>query len=176
MLKLFLPDDYVNSVHQITPEFLKERNIKGLITDLDNTLAEWDRPLPPPNLIQWFQQMKEAGIQMIIVSNNNEKRVQAFSEPLGIPFISRAKKPLGKSFLSALKLLDGKKEETAVVGDQLLTDILGGNKLGFRTILVTPVADTDGWQTKINRKIEGYILSHFMKKGLLQRGNTESGK
>ncbi|WAA10347.1 YqeG family HAD IIIA-type phosphatase [Fervidibacillus albus] len=176
MLKLFLPNDYVNSVHKITPEYLKERNITGLITDLDNTLAEWDRPLPPPTLVEWFQRMKDAGIQMIIVSNNNERRVQAFSEPLGIPFISKAKKPLRKSFLSALQLLGGKKEETAVVGDQLLTDILGGNKLGFQTILVVPVADTDGWQTKINRKIEGLILNHFMKKGLLKRGDAENEK
>lgn len=176
MLKLFLPNDYVDSVHHITPEYLKERNITGIITDLDNTLVEWDRPLASPALIEWFKRMKEQGIQIVIVSNNNERRVQAFAKPLGIPFISRAKKPLAKAFRQGQRLLNTKREETAVIGDQLLTDIFGGNKLGFWTILVVPVADTDGWQTKLNRKIERVLLNRFMNKGLLQREERYRGK
>lgn len=96
--KFFLPDEFVKNIFHITPEKLKERNVKGIITDLDNTLVEWDRPSATPRLIEWFEEMKEHGIKVTIVSNNNEKRVKIFSEPLNIPFIYKAKKTDGQSF------------------------------------------------------------------------------
>lgn len=76
--KYFLPDEFVKSIFHISPQKLKERNVKGIITDLDNTLVEWDRPSATPRLIEWFQEMKDHGIQVTIVSNNNEKRVKLF--------------------------------------------------------------------------------------------------
>ncbi|ARW46278.1 uncharacterized protein S100141_05060 (plasmid) [Bacillus licheniformis] len=76
--KFFLPDEFVKNIFHITPEKLKERNVKGIITDLDNTLVEWDRPSATPRLIEWFEEMKEHGIKVTIVSNNNEKRVKIF--------------------------------------------------------------------------------------------------
>ena len=98
LLKSFLPDEFVKNIFHITPEKLKERNVKGIITDLDNTLVEWDRPSATPRLIEWFEEMKEHGIKVTIVSNNNERRVKLFSEPLGIPFIYKARKPMGRAF------------------------------------------------------------------------------
>ena len=103
MYSYFIPSEFVRSVFHITPEFLKDKGIKGIITDLDNTLVEWDRPDATPKLIEWFKGMKEAGIQVTIVSNNNEMRVQSFADPLGIPFIFKARKPLGKAFRQALQ-------------------------------------------------------------------------
>ena len=103
MLKLFLPGEYVKSIFHISPQALKERGVKGIITDLDNTLVEWDRPSATPKLMEWFKEVKEQGIEVTIVSNNNEKRVKAFSDPLNIPFIYKARKPMGKAFLSAVK-------------------------------------------------------------------------
>ena len=86
--------------------------------------------------------MQQNQIQVTIVSNNNEARVKAFSDPLKIPFIYRAKKPMSTCLLSSGKRMNLKKEETVVIGDQLLTDVLGGNRGGFHTILVVPVAQT----------------------------------
>ena len=60
MYSYFIPSEFVRSVFHITPEFLKEKGIKGIITDLDNTLVEWDRPDATPKLIEWFAAMKEA--------------------------------------------------------------------------------------------------------------------
>lgn len=137
--KFFLPDEFVKNIFHITPEKLKERNVKGIITDLDNTLVEWDRPSATPRLIEWFEEMKEHGIKVTIVSNNNEKRVKIFSEPLNIPFIYKAKKPMGRAFRKAVKNMGLKKEDVVVIGDQLMTDVLGGNRNGFHTILVVPV-------------------------------------
>ncbi|WP_203361676.1 YqeG family HAD IIIA-type phosphatase [Bacillus sp. REN10] len=168
MLKLFLPNQQIKSVYDIHPEELKARGIKAIITDLDNTLVAWDRPDATPELLEWFKEMKEHGIKVLIVSNNNKMRVSTFSHPLDIPFIFEARKPMGKAFRQAVKLLGVKREETVVVGDQLLTDVFGGNRSGFYTILVVPVAQTDGFWTRINRKIERRIMNAFKRKGLIQ--------
>jgi uncharacterized protein len=167
MLRYFLPNQHVKSVFEISPKDLKEKGIKGIITDLDNTLVEWDRPSATPELVEWFENMRKSGIQVTIVSNNNERRVKAFAEPLNIPFIFEARKPLTRAFQQALQLMNLKKEEVVVIGDQLLTDVLGGNRLGVHTILVVPVADTDGFVTRINRKIERQILNMLKRKGMI---------
>ena len=89
MFKKFFPNEYVKDIFHITPEKLKENGVKGIITDLDNTLVEWDRPEATPEIIDWLARMKKADILVTIVSNNNENRVKFFSDPLDIPFISR---------------------------------------------------------------------------------------
>lgn len=157
----------MKNIFQITPESLKEKGIKGIITDLDNTLVEWDRPNATPKLQEWFEAMQKENIKITIVSNNNRERVQSFSDPLNIPFIFQARKPLGKAFRKAINDMGLMKEETVVIGDQLLTDVLGGNRGGFHTILVVPVASTDGFFTKFNRLVERRILNWFRKKGML---------
>lgn len=167
MLKHFLPDQHVKSIFEIEPENLKEKGVKGIITDLDNTLVEWDRPNATPKLIEWFDNMRKHEILVTIVSNNNENRVKAFSDPLQIPFIFQARKPMGRAFQKALNQMGLRKDETVVIGDQLLTDVLGGNRNGFHTILVVPVAQTDGFVTRFNRKVERRILNWFRKKGKL---------
>ena len=167
MLNNFLPDQQVNSIYDITPESLKEKGIKGIITDLDNTLVEWDRPSATPPLINWFQQMEYNQIKVTIVSNNNEARVKFLADPLLTPYIYKARKPMTKAFNRAVKDMGLEKHETVVIGDQLLTDVLGGNRSGFHTILVVPVAKTDGVVTKFNRMVERRILNWFKKKGKL---------
>lgn len=168
MLKHFLPNEHVKSIFDIKPEHLKQRGVKGIITDLDNTLVEWDRPNATPKLIEWFGEMRRSNILVTIVSNNNEQRVKAFSDPLGIPFIFQARKPMGKAFRNAILQMGIKREDAVVIGDQLLTDVLGGNRSGFHTILVVPVASTDGFFTKFNRLLERRILNWFRKKGKIQ--------
>ena len=167
MLKLFIPNEHVKSVFDISPESLKQKGIKGIITDLDNTLVEWDRPEATPKLIQWLEEVQSHGILVTIVSNNNEQRVGKFCEPLQIPFIHRAKKPMGTAFRKAVAQMGIQKNEAVVIGDQLMTDILGGNRNGFYTILVVPVAQSDGFWTKFNRPLERRILASLRKKGML---------
>ncbi len=168
MLKQFLPNQHVKSILDIQPSVLKEKGIKGIITDLDNTLVEWDRPLATPLVSEWFEKMKQQNIKVTIVSNNNENRVKVFSDPLQIPFVYRARKPMTHAFLRAAKQMGLQKEETVVIGDQLLTDILGGNRSGFKTILVVPVSQSDGLATQFNRFVERRMLNWFRKKGMLQ--------
>ena len=168
MLKLFLPNEQVKSVLEIEPDRLKQKGIKAVITDLDNTLVAWDRPDATPELLQWFQKMRDAGIKVLIVSNNNQKRVSSFSTPLDLPFIFEARKPMGRAFRKAIKLLGVQKHETVVIGDQLLTDVFGGNRSDLYTILVIPIAATDGFWTQINRKVERRLMAFFQRKGMIQ--------
>lgn len=165
MYKNFLPSEFVKTVYDISPERLKEKGIRGIITDLDNTLVEWDRPAATPKLVEWLKSMKDAGIQVTIVSNNSELRVKSFADPLGIPFIYKARKPMGKAFRKALHLMDVKREEVVVIGDQLLTDVVGGNRLRLHTILVVPVAKSDGFFTRFNRLAERRIFKALKSRG-----------
>lgn len=168
MLKLFLPNEFVKDVYEISPEKLKQRGVKGIITDLDNTLIEWDRPNATPKLIEWLTSMRDNDIKVTIISNNKEERVKLFSDPLQLPFIHRARKPLLTAFQRALRKMDVKPDEVVVIGDQLLTDILGGNRLKLYTILVVPVANSDGWSTRFNRVIEKRILNRLKRLGYIE--------
>ena len=168
MYNYFLPGEYVKDIFHIQPEKLKEKGVKGIITDLDNTLVAWDRPDATPEIIDWMTSMQDAGIQVTIVSNNNEPRVKTFCEPLGIPFICDARKPMRKSFKKALSTMGIQKEQAVVIGDQLLTDILGGNRQGLHTILVVPVATSDAAITQFNRKIERKIMAGLKRRGMIK--------
>ncbi|WP_077327108.1 YqeG family HAD IIIA-type phosphatase [Virgibacillus siamensis] len=165
MLKKFLPNEHVKSIFDVHPDVLRQKGIKGIITDLDNTLVAWDVRNATPEVIQWFQLMKENDIKVTIISNNKQERVKIFSQPLDTPFVFSARKPLSYAFKSAAKEMKLKKEEVVVIGDQLLTDVLGGNFAGFYTILVVPIVKTDGKLTRINRKLERRILHYMRKKG-----------
>ncbi len=165
MLKHFLPNQHADSVLEIQPSLLKSKGIKGIITDLDNTLVAWDNPDATPELEVWLKAVKDAGLKVTIVSNNGEARVKAFSDPIQTPFIYKARKPMTRAFKRAIKDMGLKREEVVVIGDQIMTDVLGGNRLGVHTILVVPVAKSDGLATKFNRRMERILLSMMKRKG-----------
>ncbi|MCH7322185.1 YqeG family HAD IIIA-type phosphatase [Solibacillus sp. MA9] len=165
MYSFLLPNEFVTSIFEVTPEKLANLGIKGIITDLDNTLVEWDRADATEELVAWFDMMREAGIKVIIASNNNEQRVRTFAEPHGIPFIYRAKKPLGKAYYDAMVKLRLNRNEVAMLGDQLLTDVMGAKRQKIYTFLVRPVADSDGLVTKFNRFVERRVYNDLKRKG-----------
>ncbi|MBQ0138665.1 MAG: YqeG family HAD IIIA-type phosphatase [Kurthia sp.] len=161
-----MPKEFVQSVLDLTPEKLQNLGIRGIITDLDNTLVEWDRAQATPVLEKWLQTMKDAGIQIIIASNNNEERVKKFADPIGLPYLFRAKKPLLGAFKQALKQMGLKPHEVMMLGDQMMTDMMGANRMKLHTILVKPVANSDGLVTKFNRAIEKRVYKYLDKKGI----------
>ncbi len=165
MLSRFLPNEYVKSIFDVQPEALKEQGIKGIITDLDNTLVAWNIADATSEVIDWFERMKSVGIKITILSNNNETRVKIFSDPIAMPFISSARKPLTNAFKVAARQMELEKESIVVIGDQVMTDVLGGNSAGFYTILVVPIVQTDSPITKLNRIMERRVLNYMRKKG-----------
>ncbi|HZG84117.1 YqeG family HAD IIIA-type phosphatase [Paenibacillus sp.] len=169
MLQMLLPKQTVRTIYDIDLEALKASGIRGIMTDLDNTLVGAKVPLATPELVLWLDGVRERGFQVVVVSNNNEARVRAFAEPLRLPFVSRAKKPLNAAFSKALTMMGLRPHETAIVGDQMMTDVLGGNRLGLYTILVEPIAASDeGWVTRnVNRNLERAFITRLRKKGWL---------
>ncbi|CAI6016104.1 YqeG family HAD IIIA-type phosphatase [Cohnella sp. JJ-181] len=167
MFERLLPDQIVGTVFDIDLASLANDGVRGIITDLDNTLVSAGTALATPELIVWLDKVKSLGFQVVILSNNNLMRVAKFAEPLGIPFIPAARKPFNKAFKQALDLLDLKAQQAVVVGDQMMTDVLGGRRMGLHTILVTPIARSEeGWGTRMNRRIEKIALSRLTKQGL----------
>lgn len=165
MYNFLLPNEFVTSIYDVTPQKLEQLGKKGIIADLDNTLVEWDREDATEELVAWFMMMKDAGIKMIIASNNNEARVKRFAEPLGIPYIFRAKKPLGVGFYRALVQLRLPREQVVMIGDQLLTDVMGAKRQKLYTMLIKPVAQSDGWVTRFNRFVERRVFNDLRRKG-----------
>lgn len=165
--KYLMPSKYAKNIFEITPEELKGRGVKAIITDLDNTLVGWDVQLATEEVINWFNGMRNAGIQVTIVSNNNEARVATFATPLEVDYIFNARKPMGKAFKKATKAMGVTPDETVVIGDQMMTDVLAANSNGFYSILVVPVKSNDEWKTRANRMMERRFLAYFKRKGYI---------
>lgn len=172
MLNVFLPDRKINDIFELDATFFKRENIRGIVVDLDNTLVPWNVKHATEEVKKWIESIKNAGISIMIFSNNDRERVQTFAEPLGIPFIYRAKKPNQRTFHRAAKMMGISRGQLGVIGDQLLTDMLGGNLYGAYTILVNPIVQSDAPITKFNRMIERIIIRYFERKGIFIRGVT----
>lgn len=170
MLELLRPKLYVASVPEIDLEELKARRLRGLILDVDNTLVERNRSHLSPQVEAWVRRAKEEGFQLCIASNSiGSQRIAALAARLGIPYITWAAKPRRRPFRLGMAMMGTLPQETAVVGDQLFTDILGGNRLGLFTILVQPLTSHDFLPTRWSRCLEQWLLRRFFPQGPQRR-------
>jgi HAD superfamily phosphatase (TIGR01668 family) len=161
---LLQPKKIYRSVFEISFEDLQKGGVRGVIVDLDNTLTEWQNPELSQEAVDWLMRLRKAGFQVCLVSNNSPRRVEEVAQRLGLPFVARAQKPRRKSFRRALEIMKTRPEETAVIGDQIFTDILGGNRLGLYTILVPPISDKEFIGTRLVRIIERWVIQHLSLK------------
>lgn len=174
MLKKLYPRIYVSSILEINPSLLKSLGLKGVIFDLDNTIVRRDSLKAPPEVLKLVLEMRREGFKMGIVSNNSRRRVGAIAAEMDMPAVHRAVKPLVRPFRRALKLLGTSPRETALVGDQIFTDILGGNMAGLYTILVVPMKGKDFWGTRlITRHLEKMVLARLKKKPEVYHGKWD---
>jgi HAD superfamily phosphatase (TIGR01668 family) len=152
------PRLYVSSVYAINLERLKARGIVGLVVDLDNTLVAWNNDRASRDLERWVQQVKRQGFRLCLVSNNFPARVHRFGERLDVPAVPKAAKPRRRAFLQAMRMMGTDPASTAVIGDQVFTDVLGGNRLHCYTILVLPLNEREYWTTRLVRRVERLVL------------------
>lgn len=138
---LFYPDILFKNIYEITPEFLRKHKIKGLLLDLDNTIAPYEIERPTKKMTAWFSKLQKAGIRLAFVSNNHGDRVTRFNHAWKIPQFCRAKKPSPKGMLQALRHLGLAPEETVTLGDQIFTDCVASHRAGMRFFLVPPIRD-----------------------------------
>ncbi|MDE6922130.1 MAG: YqeG family HAD IIIA-type phosphatase [Oscillospiraceae bacterium] len=129
-----------HDIYEITGEALARRGFKLLLADLDNTLVPYGVPLPDERLKAWRDDLAAHGVTLFVLSNNrHESRPRIFAEGLGVPYIGHAGKPKTPSFVKAMERMGVTREQTAIVGDQVFTDVLGGNRAGVAAILVEPI-------------------------------------
>ena len=159
LARLLKPKLYVSHIFEVSLEHLTQLGMKGIMVDLDNTLTPWNSEVLAPETIAWLKAAKGYGFKVCMVSNNKGERIDRIASFLEIPFVARANKPLRRAFIRGLEVLDTKPYETVVIGDQVFTDILGGNRLGMYTILVIPISRIEFVGTRLMRIPERALLS-----------------
>lgn len=162
---LLTPEYLFGGVGSITPAFLKEKGIRALALDVDNTLAVHDSPDLPPAVGDWLARMKSAGIALCIVSNNTRARVAPFAASLGLPFVFLAAKPLPFGLAAARRRCGVPKRAFAAVGDQLFTDRLAAALYGVPGLVVRPLAPETHKSIERRRKWEAPFIQKYYQKG-----------
>lgn len=160
---VFKPTWWLKSVLEIDENFIKTNHLRGFILDLDNTLSMHGSPAAEQGVTEWLSEMKGLGMKLIVLSNNTKKRVEPLAGELGLDFIAFGCKPLTVGITRALKKMRLPKKDVALVGDQIFTDIMGGNLKRMPTVLVEPFHLEDKITFKLKRKLEN-IVFHREKK------------
>lgn len=161
MIKKLYPDYIFKSISDIDADFFKKNNIKNVILDIDNTLVPYTIPTPDTKASDFFVRLANENIKVCLVSNNNKMRVEKFNEIHNFDAFHRACKPLTGAIRRALRCMQAEKNETALIGDQVFTDVLGGNCAGITTVLVEPIEGKESAFFNFKRKWEKRVLAHM---------------
>ncbi|HCJ78763.1 MAG TPA: YqeG family HAD IIIA-type phosphatase [Desulfotomaculum sp.] len=165
MLEIFYPRLFISSLPELDLKHLLKLGLKGILLDLDNTIIMRGTESCSPEIIDWLNELQGCGFKLCIISNNKSARVKMLAGELKVPAVYYAFKPFKRAFYQALGLIKTAPEETAIIGDQIFTDILGGNRLGLFTILVVPLNGKEHWLTRlINRRLEKALMVYWRKK------------
>ena len=156
----FIPDYVFDSIFDITPELLKRHGIRAALIDLDGTMVSHKTALPTDEVASFVRRLEDAGIHVVVFSNNNAQRVGRFSEPLGVGYISHAGKPFSRGFRKAANRLGLSMREIAVIGDQIFTDVFGGNRAGALTCYVET----------LDRRFFWINVRYQLERGFIARG------
>ncbi len=141
----FLPTFIIDSITQLTPEFLLSHGIRLLMLDFDNTIVPYTTDTPTEEMAAWLERMTVSDVQICVVSNSKHDRVKHFCKRLGIPCITHAKKPFSKGIRECLEKFGIAPEACALAGDQIYTDTLGANGCGVKSILVKAIHNHNIW-------------------------------
>lgn len=139
MLRLLKPDMKLDNIYELTGELLCAINVKVLIADLDNTIAKYEHEVPSDRVQRWAEDLAAHGVRLAVVSNNGRERVEKFCKPLEISHYWKSGKPSRKTIRKAMEALGGTRETTALVGDKIITDIIGAKRSGILAIKVPPL-------------------------------------
>lgn len=164
-LSKFIPYDCSQDVFSINYNKLYEDGKRIILLDIDNTLIPYDLELPTQEIKDLIAKLKNLGFKIVLISNNNFKRVSVFAEALALPYVYNALKPFGHGYRKVLNMVKPhRKNEIIAVGDQLMTDVLGGNRFGIDVILVKPLKKkSEKWYTKLNRFNERQVLNSLKR-------------
>ena len=140
-----LPRLMTDSLTDLTPELLREKNVRLLMLDFDNTIVPYTTDVPTQDMERWLSRMNASEIQICVVSNSHKDRVPAFCQARGIDCITHAKKPFSKGIRECLGKYGIPASQAALVGDQIYTDTLGANCAGVTSILIKAIHNHTFW-------------------------------
>lgn len=164
MLNRYLvPDRMYSRYEDVTPEELSRQGIRALLVDIDNTLAPYEQPDADDTHRAWVADMAAHGIAVALVSNNDQARVERFNRTLGLPAYWKSGKPRRRTLDRAMRQLGVTPEETAILGDQLLTDAYAGKRIGLTTLIVPPIRDKRTLFFRFKRFLERPFLRRYRK-------------
>ncbi len=161
---VFQPDLYLKKIEDLPKEDLYAKGYRNILIDLDNTLAPYYEKDIDERSKKILDDLVAAGFYVVVLSNNHGPRVRRFLEGTDYHFLDTAMKPLKCGYKRLLKEKGLKAEETMTIGDQILTDVLGANRMGMYSILVHPLVDKDSLNTRVNRIFERYLI----RKGIIE--------
>lgn len=162
-MKFFYPDYYFDDIYQATPQLFLEHGIKGILFDIDNTLAPYEEETPGDRLINYLYSLMDVGIKIAFVSNNNRERVEKFNI-FGCYGAYDAGKPAKNAIVDAMAHLGTDRNNTAFCGDQIFTDIFAGKRMGLFCVLVKPIKDKKTLFFRFKRFLEKPILYGYLRK------------
>ncbi len=160
-MKKFHPDIKFDSIKEITPEFLKEKGIKYVLLDIDNTLVSYTLERADDNAKAFLKMLTDAGIKYVFVSNNHKERVEFFAKDFDAQYVHDAGKPLLFGIKKAMKKIEAEKSQTAFIGDQVFTDVYAGKRAGLFTIMVNPIEAKETPFFAVKRYFEKIVLKDF---------------
>lgn len=169
-MEKYVPDFYQKDIYSINYDKLLDRGIKCLLFDLDNTIVPFSEKIPRKETKELFDKLKKQGFKIIIFSNSPKIRLKSFSEELDVEVFGSARKPNPKNFIKVLQMNKFAENEVAIIGDQIFTDIAGGNRAGITTILTTPLSNEDPFWTKPNRFREKRMMIKLRNHDLFKKG------
>ncbi len=149
--------------YEVTPEFLRSIGVRGLLCDIDNTLAPYEAEDPDEQIRAWVDSITEAGIKLALVSNNHPPRVERFNKDMKLPAYPDSGKPGKKTLLLAMREMGVDATETAMMGDQLLTDSYAGRHMGLPSIIVPPIKDKTNLFFRFKRLCERPFIRKYAR-------------
>ena len=168
-MSIFKPNVYRKNIFEVDYKKLKDDGITCLIYDLDNTLGLISHKKCPDETKKLLKKLQKDFI-VVISSNNSTRRLKPYLEELGIDGVSWSMKPSIRGLLIIKAKYKLKKKQMCIIGDQIVTDVLAGNRFHIKTVLVDPLGEKDLKITGLNRKVEAKIIKRYEKRGLFERG------
>lgn len=160
------PDRYFSRiVHIDIARDILQKGFTHVLLDVDNTILTRDDHRVPLDVLQWLDRLKHAGVDICLLSNNFHEGVRHLAERLELPIVAKAIKPLPHGFLIARNKIGGKRKDTLMIGDQLITDVLGAHFLAMTAYMVCPLVEEDLKHTLLLRNVERIFMRESEPEG-----------
>ena len=162
--KMFVPECIYNNIYEINSELLESAGKRGLVFDIDNTVAPYETPRPTKEVKDYFSSLTKAGMQIAFVSNNKNTRTDIFNEELGFFCVTDASKPSPKGVLKCIEYMKLEKSEMLLIGDQIFTDCVAAHRAGIECYLVKPIKDKKTLFFRFKRFFEKPFIRIYNKR------------